>query len=120
MAESQCAVFREFGVHVTCVEPGGIATKFASNVAMPDMTAIPAEYQESFQKTTAYYMRGGESQTAEQCAQSIMEQVVLVEKPPFRVQTNSHTKDIFEKTQLDPTGEAPVKLNATRMLGKEA
>merc|ERR550514_772263 len=53
MAESQAAVFRTFGVHVTCVEPGAIKTNFMSNVKRPDMAAVPAEYHAPLQSTAA-------------------------------------------------------------------
>jgi len=118
LAESQCAVFREFGVYVTCVEPGGIRTKFTANAKMPDFSAIPAEYQDSFQKTLGFYGIPGMSQSPEECAQEIMNQVVHVEQPPLRVQPNTLIKDVFDKTQLDPSGMASVRLNMTKILGK--
>ena len=43
MSEAQAAVFRTFGVHITCVQPGAIKTAFVSNAKRPDMGLVPSE-----------------------------------------------------------------------------
>jgi len=118
LAESQSGVLREMGIYVSVVQPGGIKSAFIQNAKRPDMSGLPEDYKGAAGKVMAYYSRGGESQTPEEVAKSIMEQVVAVEATPFKVQVNPFIQDIFKAQLADPTGEAGVQLNLTRMLGK--
>lgn len=118
LAESQSGVLREMGIYVSVVQPGGIKSAFIQNAKWPDMSGLPEDYKGAAGKVMAYYSRGGESQTPEEVAKSIMEQIVAVEAPPFKVQVNPLIQDIFKAQLADPTGEAGVQLNLTRMLGE--
>lgn len=118
LAESQCGVFREMGIYVSIVQPGGIKSAFVQNAKMPDMSSMPEDYKGPLGKIMAYYGRGSESQTSDEVAQSIMDQVVAVDAPPFKVQVNPLIQDIFKAQLADTTGEAGVKLNMTRLLAK--
>eukprot|EP00929_Paragymnodinium_shiwhaense_P061452 TRINITY_DN30695_c0_g1_i1.p1 TRINITY_DN30695_c0_g1~~TRINITY_DN30695_c0_g1_i1.p1 ORF type:complete len:182 (+),score=54.00 TRINITY_DN30695_c0_g1_i1:363-908(+) len=115
LSESQAALFRTFGVYVTCVQPGAIQSNFFDAAQRPDMAKIAAEYVKPMQSTIAAYgqSKSGASQTPEEVADVIMEKVVGVDAPPFRVQTNPF---IFEQQLADVTGEAGVKAGATRFL----
>ena len=55
LAFAQGALFREFGIYQSNVEPGGIRTKFTANAQRPDMTKIPPEYHPYLQSTIAAY-----------------------------------------------------------------
>lgn len=117
LSESQAALFRTFGIHVTCVEPGLILTKFVQNAQRPDLSTVPEDYQDPLGKTLAAYTHpeGRKSgQTGEEVAQVIIDQVVNVAEPPLRVQTNPLLRSIFEAQLRDPTGEAGVKLAQAR------
>uniref|UniRef100_A0A7S2SWM7 Uncharacterized protein n=1 Tax=Rhizochromulina marina TaxID=1034831 RepID=A0A7S2SWM7_9STRA len=122
MSEAQGAVFRTFGVHVTCVQPGLITTAFGGNAKLPDFAKVPSEYQGPIQSTMAAYRSGGEDgglsrgQTAEQVAEVIMEKVIHVEHPPAKVQTNPVIQSVFEMQLADVSGEAGVAAAAKRFL----
>eukprot|EP01134_Creolimax_fragrantissima_P004117 CFRG4117T1 len=98
-AESQAALFREFGVYITNVEPGAIKSAFVSNAARPSLSSLPEDYQEPMKLTLAAYKRTfddpSSSQTPTEVAQYIMDHVVNVAEPPLRVQSNASTyKDV--------------------------
>lgn len=117
LAESHAALYRTFGVYTTNVEPGGISTKFAANVDRPDPANVPPEYLPHLQSTIhAYTSNTGRAQTPEQVAAAIMEQVVRVEKPPLRCQTNKLIQAVFEMQLADPSGEAGVAAGDARFL----
>jgi len=118
LAESQSGVLREMGIYVSVVQPGGIKSAFIQHAKWPDRSGLPEDYKGAAGKVMAYYSRGGESQAPEEVAKSIMEQIVAVEAPPFKVQVNPLIQDIFKAQLADPTGEAGVQLNLTRMLGE--
>lgn len=117
LSESQAAVFRTFGVHVTCVEPGAIQSAFFANAQRPDMTKVPPEYGPALQSTVAAYGQSKDAgQTPEQVASVIMERVIDAAEPPLRVQTNPKIQPVFQQQLADPTGEAGVKAAKDRFL----
>eukprot|EP00656_Telonema_subtile_P011377 TRINITY_DN15612_c0_g1_i1.p1 TRINITY_DN15612_c0_g1~~TRINITY_DN15612_c0_g1_i1.p1 ORF type:complete len:247 (-),score=60.16 TRINITY_DN15612_c0_g1_i1:52-792(-) len=67
MSESQAALFRTFGVRVTCVQPGAIKTAFVTNLKRPDFETMPVDYQAPLQSTMAAYQSSfGVGQTPEE------------------------------------------------------
>lgn len=122
MSESQAALFRTFGVHVTCVEPGAIKTNFVANVKRPDMATVPSEYHAPLQSTVAAYAKSGSSasQSADEVAQVIVDKVLAVDEPPLKVQTNPATAPIFAGQLKDTSGEWGVEAAAKRFLSQTA
>lgn len=116
LSESQAALFRTFGVRVTCVEPGGIKSSFLHNAVRPDMTKMPADYHGPIASTMKAYAAGSSSQTPDEVADSIIQQVIDVAEPPLRVQVNPAIQKVFETQLADVSGEAGVALSATRFL----
>lgn len=117
LSESQAAVFRTFGVHVSLVEPGAIKSAFFHNAQRPDMTKVPAEYVPALQSTSAAYgQSSGMGQTPEEVARVIIDQIVSVAEPPLRVQTNPAIQAIFEQQLANPNGEAGVLAAKKRFL----
>lgn len=123
MSEAQAAVFRTFGVYVTNVQPGAIRSKFITNAARPDMTKIPAEYVKPLQSTVASFQNtaasASASQSPEEVAQSIIDQVIKVENPPLKVQTNPGIAKVFEGQLMDTTGEWGVQTAHDRFIAGE-
>eukprot|EP00450_Noctiluca_scintillans_P011024 CAMPEP_0194495176 /NCGR_PEP_ID=MMETSP0253-20130528/12865_1 /TAXON_ID=2966 /ORGANISM="Noctiluca scintillans" /LENGTH=288 /DNA_ID=CAMNT_0039336395 /DNA_START=270 /DNA_END=1136 /DNA_ORIENTATION=+ len=116
LAESQAPLFRTFGVYVTNVQPGGIKTNFATNAKLPDMSALAPEYAPALQSTFAAYKGSTASQTPEEVAQQVMDQVVRVEAPPLKVQPNAAIAAVFKAQLADPTGEAGVAMAKARFI----
>ena len=118
MGESQAALFREFGVYITNVEPGAIRTKFGANAQRPQN--IPEDYQPHVASTIAVYTKGasnkGYSQSPEEVADIVVEKVVNVERPPFRLPTNPVIQGVFDMQLKDTTGEAGVAAGKARFL----
>eukprot|EP01062_Namystynia_karyoxenos_P060711 TRINITY_DN52416_c0_g1_i1.p1 TRINITY_DN52416_c0_g1~~TRINITY_DN52416_c0_g1_i1.p1 ORF type:complete len:284 (+),score=109.03 TRINITY_DN52416_c0_g1_i1:98-949(+) len=108
LAESQAALFREFGVYVTCVEPGGIKSAFIQNAVKPDLATVPQEYHGPIQLTMQAYQKGTAAQTPDEVAQVIVDQVVKVDTPPLRVQTSERVVGLAKMQFADTTGEAGV------------
>uniref|UniRef100_A0A0G4G637 Uncharacterized protein n=1 Tax=Chromera velia CCMP2878 TaxID=1169474 RepID=A0A0G4G637_9ALVE len=117
LSESQAALFRTFGVRVTCVEPGAIKSAFFQNAQRPDMSSLPAEYLKPIQSTIAAY-QSSESvgQTPEELAAIIVEKVVEAADPPLRLQTNPTIQSVFEMQLKNPSGEPGVTAGASRFL----
>lgn len=110
MTQAQAGVFRTFGVYTTVVEPGGIKTAFIGNATKPTM--LPEEYKEPLGTTMAGYGGGSPSasQTAEEVAQAIIDQVVAVAEPPVRVQTNPAIQGVFDGLLADTTGQKGLEM----------
>jgi NAD(P)-dependent dehydrogenase (short-subunit alcohol dehydrogenase family) len=105
LVESQAPLFKQFGVHVSSVQPGAIQTDFIPNAKKPDPAALPADYMEPITNVMAAYQQSsGSGQTADEVAQVIMDQIVQVENPPVKVQTNPAIQMIFDMKTSDPTG----------------
>ncbi|CAE7696646.1 yusZ [Symbiodinium pilosum] len=118
MTESQAPLFRTFGVHVSCVEPGAIKSAFWANAQVPDTSAMPAEYQKPLQSTMgAYGKSAGAGQTPDEVADVIIEQIINVSNPPVRVQTNPSIQKVFEQ-QLGQniSGETASQASTVRFL----
>ncbi|CAE7830187.1 RDH8 [Symbiodinium microadriaticum] len=98
LTESQAALFRTFGVHVSCVEPGAIKSAFWVNAQMPDTSVMPAEYQKPLQSTMGAYGKSSSvGQTPDEVADVIIEQIINAASPPVRVQTNPSIQKVFEQ-----------------------
>jgi NAD(P)-dependent dehydrogenase (short-subunit alcohol dehydrogenase family) len=114
MTESQAALFGEFGVSVSLCEPGAINSSFRENAQRPDMSKLPADYQNplklTFDAYTRMFANPETSQTPEEVADSIIANAIDAEKPPLRFQTNPSTAPVVKLTQVDPTGAAQVKV----------
>lgn len=118
LSESQAALFRTFGVRVTCVEPGAIKSAFVENAKRPDMTMVPAEYQKALAEVGAVYAQGVTGQTSDEVAEVIMTKVVDVADPPLRVQTNPAIQAVFDQQLKDTSGEAGVAMATNRFFSK--
>lgn len=116
MSEAQAALFRTFGVYVTCVQPGGIKTSFLKNARRPDLASIPAAYHAPLQSTMAAYASSSSAQSADEVADAIIAGVVEVAEPPLKLQTNPSTAPIFEGQLKDPTGAWGVQAATQRFL----
>ncbi|MEM6337242.1 MAG: SDR family oxidoreductase [Bacteroidota bacterium] len=103
-----------FGVHVTCVEPGGIATEFAASATvatfgtagLPDDEYAPIfqQYLAGFQRRAGTSGRNDAYQTPEEVA-AVLLQVVQSEDPPVRVRTSQWGERLCRyKTAADPDG----------------
>jgi len=118
LTESQAALFRTFGVHVSCVEPGAIKSAFWANAQMPDTSAMPAEYQKPLQSTMGAYGKSSSvGQTPDEVADVIIEQIINAASPPVRVQTNPSIQKVFDQ-QLGQniSGEVAAQMSTTRFL----
>lgn len=117
LSESQAALFRTFGVYVSCVEPGAIKTNFIANAKRPDFKTMPEEYKKPIATTMACYQKGGShAQTPEEVAEVIMKEAIENPTPPFRIQTNRAIQGIFDMQLKDTTGESGAKLAKSRFL----
>ena len=119
LSESQAPVFATFGVSVTNVQPGAIATPFSAKAGMPDFDALPGEYGPAIQSTMRAYQASGASaaQTPEEVAAVVMDRVVRAESaPPLKVQTNPAIQGVFEMQLADVTGATGVAAAAGRFL----
>ena len=118
LSESQAPVFASFGVSVSCVQPGAIATPFSAKAGMPDLSALPEEYGPAIQSTMAAYQRSGatRAQTPDEVAQVVLDEVVLADAPPLKVQTNAVIQSVFDMQLGDVTGAAGVAAAANRFL----
>ena len=114
LAESQAPVFRTFGVYATSMQPGGIKTSFVTNAKLPDMSALASEYGPALKSTFAAYQANTTSQTAEEVAQQVIDQVVRVEAPPLKVQPNAAIAALFKAQLADTTGESGVAMAKAR------
>ncbi|CAE7417116.1 RDH8 [Symbiodinium natans] len=98
LTESQAALFRTFGVHVSCVEPGAIKSAFFANAQVPDTSSMPSEYQKPLESTMgAYRTSSSVGQTPDEVADVVIEQIVNSANPPVRVQTNPSIQKVFEQ-----------------------
>ncbi|MEO0504118.1 MAG: SDR family oxidoreductase, partial [Pseudomonadota bacterium] len=82
-----------FGVHFTCVEPGGIASEFANNV-LAHVAETGGMLEDEYLPILQNYIGGAESrqggdiyQTAEEVAEIVMT-CVEAEDPPIRLRTS--------------------------------
>jgi NAD(P)-dependent dehydrogenase (short-subunit alcohol dehydrogenase family) len=119
LTESQAPLFRTFGVYVSSVQPGAIKSNFIENANKPDFAAIPPEYGPGIQSTMAAYQASAGStlgQTSDEVAEAVMNQVINVEKPPVKVQTNPGIQGIFAMQKVDATGETGVAMATDRFL----
>ena len=100
-----------FGIHFTCVEPGGIASDFAANVLQHVQDTggmLEDEYLPILQKYIggAQDRQGGDIyQTADQVAEVVMT-CAMAEDPPIRMRTSEWGEAFCAlKTDLDPDGK---------------
>jgi hypothetical protein len=99
------------------ITPGAIKSAFLQNVKRPDLTTLAPEYVAPIQSTAASYQTGNTSgQTSDEVAQAMMDQIIAVEQPPAKVQTNPKIDFIFKMQLADATGEAGVKAGHARFL----
>lgn len=120
MMESLAPVVAGFGIHVSVIEPGPVATQFVDNA-----TGIIRENPEVM-ATDPYaapmnaYMRSvmgryaSIAQTADDIA-AVIAQTALADAPPLRVQTSAFVRDRAAAKFTDPTGNRE-RDQATRLL----
>ena len=104
---------QNFGVNFSIIEPGGIATEFASS-ALKKMTENGGIPQDDYTPVFQQYISGIQSrgdaeraatyQTPQQVADVVID-VVDNKNPPLRVRTSEWAENLCEfKTQADPDG----------------
>jgi len=101
-----------FGIHFTCVEPGGIASEFATNV-LQHVEATGGMLEDEYLPILQKYIGGAQArqggdlyQTPDQVAYVVMS-CVDAQDPPIRVRTSQWAEAFCAlKTDLDPDGKA--------------
>lgn len=100
-----------FGIHFTAVEPGGIASEFATNV-LKQVGETGGMLDDEYLPILQKYIGGAENrqggsdiyQSADEVAAIIME-CVAADQPPVRRRTSKWAEDFTSlKTGLDPDG----------------
>ncbi|MEO0692662.1 MAG: SDR family oxidoreductase [Pseudomonadota bacterium] len=100
-----------FGVHFTCIEPGGIASEFANNV-LAHVAETGGMLEDEYLPILQKYIGGAQSrqggdiyQTAEQVAEVVMT-CVEAQDPPIRRRASQWGEAFCGlKTDLDPDGK---------------
>jgi len=113
-SESMVPVYSQFGIHISCIEPGGIQTEFIGNAKRPEN--VPDDLKPSLGKVMAYFQTKTETrlvQTADEVAAVILA-TAENPKPNFRVQTNPSYQAIFAAQLADTTGNAGPQLATSR------
>jgi NAD(P)-dependent dehydrogenase (short-subunit alcohol dehydrogenase family) len=114
--ESMAPVYRQFNIHMSLVEPGGIKTAFIANAARPDMEGMEDDLKPFVAQVASVYQENAKTGTA-QTAAEVAEHIVATAKnpaPPLRVQTNRAIQGVFEIKLGDTSGQAGV----TAAMGK--
>ncbi|EDY47237.1 SDR family oxidoreductase [Streptomyces clavuligerus] len=106
--ESLAPVVATFGVDVTVVEPGAVASEFVTS-AVPDLPALVNTAGPYAPALQAYVDRTrksfGTAQTADEAAASIIE-ALTAEKPAFRIQTSDWARGFVGTKLTDLDGSA--------------
>lgn len=114
-----------FGLEFSLVEPGGIASEFATS-ALAHMDQTGGLLQDDYLPILQSYMstvqgRAGDElyQTSEQVAQVVLD-CLAAEHPPLRVRTSDWAEEFTRlKTQADPDGLAQRARVVREMLGAD-
>lgn len=101
-----------FGLHFTCVEPGGIASEFAAS-ALKQVEQTGGMLEDEYLPILQKYIGGAQArqgggdiyQTPDQVAEVVM-RCVTAEEPPVRTRTSEWGEGFCAlKTELDPDGK---------------
>jgi len=115
-SESMASVYSQFGVYVTCVEPGAIKSDFSANSKRPEN--IPDELKPLVGKVVDYYTKAFKEQSSRAQTPDEVAAVILATaenpKPNFRVITNPHYIPLFSTQLVDITGNAGPALATSR------
>lgn len=118
---------QHFGIHLTAIEPGGIATEFFKSArekilggaGLPQDEYLPIfqKYIDGMQKRAA----SGENKTAFQQAIDVANVILAVAEspnPPIRIRTSDWANDFCQyKTATDPEGRLQTEKVARQFLG---
>eukprot|EP00300_Choanocystis_sp_HF-7_P030193 c38961_g1_i1.p1 GENE.c38961_g1_i1~~c38961_g1_i1.p1 ORF type:complete len:315 (-),score=72.87 c38961_g1_i1:93-968(-) len=110
--ESMASVYRQFGVHVSLIEPGAIKSAFLANAQMPNFGQLDPEILNIVQHIGSVYRANAgtsNAQTPEEVADVIV-QTVADPDPPLRVQTNPAIAGVFKAQLADPSGRQGVNI----------
>lgn len=106
-----CYVTPSFGINFTTVEPGGIASEFASNV-LKQVEQTGGMWEDEYLPILQKYIGGSQNrqagsdiyQTADEVAAVVMD-CVQSDAPPIRTRTSKWGEDFCDlKTAADPDG----------------
>ena len=119
MMESLAPVARQFGVHVSVVEPGPVNTEFVAGVrersaetvteAEPLYAAMMEAYSANLGDMFAKF-----GQTGADVARVILE-VIEAEAPKLRYTTSPYAAELCARKLVDPSGEELVELFSGRL-----
>ncbi|GAA6209936.1 SDR family oxidoreductase [Cognatishimia sp. WU-CL00825] len=105
-----CYITPNFGINISIVEPGGIATEFANNV-LQQLQSTGGMLDDEYRPILEKYIGGAQSRQAEDIYQTpdqvsdVVMQAVEAENPPLRCRTSNWGEDFCRlKTGLDPDG----------------
>lgn len=114
--ESLAPVVGRFGVSVSVVEPGAVATEFVSNTGVdPEaMIAAAGPYAASLQAYAARTLGQfyAAAQTPSQAAESVL-QALTVQQPAFRIQTSDWAREFTGTKLSDLDGSAILALTSS-------
>lgn len=114
--ESLAPVVGRFGVSVSVVEPGAVATEFVSNTGVdPEaMIAAAGPYAASLQAYAARTLGQfyAAAQTPSQAAESVL-QALTVQQPAFRIQTSDWAREFTGTKLSDLDGSATLALTSS-------
>lgn len=111
LMEGLAPVMRQFGVHVSVLEPGPVQTAFLANSG--GRTAKAADDDpygallDGYNSTMASLTSGGTGESAEHVGQVIAE-IASEQNPTFRYQSDDFPRQIAGQKLVDPTGESVV------------
>jgi NAD(P)-dependent dehydrogenase (short-subunit alcohol dehydrogenase family) len=116
LMESLAPVTRRFGVHMSLIEPGAVATEFVNNADtqtgtrdLPEVYATQLKsYLQASQKVFA------QAQSAQDVAKVIVEAATAVQ-PLFRYQTSAAMRQMAGVKLADVSGEAGIALTMSRL-----
>ncbi|XP_001634839.2 retinol dehydrogenase 8 [Nematostella vectensis] len=118
-AEAMAPVLGKFNIKTTIIEPGPVATNFASNAkAIRDEVDISGtdEQTQALLKsalTKMYHSLTNYGQTPEEIAE-LTKKALLLKRPPLRLQTNSkYRPDQVAAKLSDPSGNKIVELSTS-------
>ncbi len=116
--ESLCPVAKQFGVHVSLVEPGPVNTEFIATVRkQSSTTALPSD---AYASLMSNYVRSSEQvfatlgQTGNDIATVIVEAATAA-SPHLRYLTSDTMRGLAARKYVDPTGDSIVAMMSSRL-----
>ncbi len=119
MMESLAPVVKQFGIHVSLVEPGPVNSSFASST-LHKSPELPTELESDYGTMLATYAQATKNvfaqlgQAPDEVANTLLE-IATAEQPKFRYQTSEFSKQLVELKLTDATGNKIIELSATRL-----